>query len=148
MLLAEQDVEQGAQRAYASEVQKTREGGKMNQNPELNARVRAISEGLIPVTSVFRADAQAWKWESILLRPMSCLMARAGYDPQASVRVRQKMLSLENCGTAKFLSTHPSPPNRISQLEAAVPKVRPSCLAARQAKQWSRHRDRMKFGKS
>lgn len=235
MLVSEQDVEQGAQQAYATEVQNAREGGKLNQNPRLTARVRAITERLIPVTSVFRADAPAWKWEvntlttdelnayampggkimvysglveklqlsdaelaavigheishalrehtrervsrvyaqQIAIAGLAAvtgvgqetmglanqvasvtfqlphsreqeseadimgleLMARAGYDPRAAVRVWQKMLAVEKGGTPQFLSTHPSPPNRISQLEAAVPKVIPLYQAARQVKQ-------------
>ena len=234
MLLSEQDVEQGAQQAYASEVQKAREGGKLNQNPQLTARVRAISERLIPVTSVFRADAPAWKWEvntlttdelnayampggkimvySGLVEKLQLtdaelaavigheishalrehtrervsriyaqqiaiagvaavaglgegatdlanqvasvtfqlphsreqeseadimgleLMARAGYDPHAAVHVWQKMLAADKGRTPQFLSTHPSPPNRIAQLEATVPKVMPLYQAAHQAK--------------
>jgi predicted Zn-dependent protease len=60
-------------------------------------------------------------------------MARAGYDPHAAVRVWQKMLASEKSGAPQFLSTHPSAPNRIRQLEAAVPKVMPLYQAARQA---------------
>jgi predicted Zn-dependent protease len=63
------------------------------------------------------------------------LMARAGYDPHAAVRVWQKMLAVEKGRTPQFLSTHPSPPNRISQLEAVVPKVMPLYQAARQVNQ-------------
>ena len=37
MLVSEGNVEQGAERAYAQELQKARELGKLNQNPELAA---------------------------------------------------------------------------------------------------------------
>ncbi len=231
MLVSEQDVDQGAERAYASEVQKAREGGKLNQDPRLTARVRAITDRLIPVTSVFRPDAPGWKWEvntltteelnayampggkimvysglveklhltdaelaavigheishalrehtrervsrtyaqQIALAGLAAvtgagqdvvdvanqvasvtfqlphsreqeseadimgleLMARAGYDPHAAVHVWQKMLAVEKSGAPQFLSTHPSSPNRIKQLEASVPKVMPLYQAAR-----------------
>jgi len=54
------------------------------------------------------------------------LMARSGYDPNASVSVWKKMMSTEGSrGPAEFLSTHPSPDTRIQQLEANIPKVMP-----------------------
>lgn len=230
MLVSEEDVEQGAERAYAQEVQKAREGGKLNQDPRLSARVRTIADRLIPATAVFRSDAPAWKWEvntlttdemnafampggkimvysglveklqltdaelaavlgheishalrehtrervsriyaqQVALAGIAALtgagqgaldlandvasvtfqlphsreqeseadimglelMARAGYDPHAAVEVWKKMLKAESSGTPQFLSTHPSAPNRIRQLEAAVPKVLPLYQAA------------------
>jgi predicted Zn-dependent protease len=63
MLVSSEDVSQGAEQAYAQEVQKAREIGKLNTDPALTARVRKISERLIPQTSVFRPDAPSWKWE-------------------------------------------------------------------------------------
>ncbi|HAL38057.1 MAG TPA: peptidase M48 [Polaromonas sp.] len=52
------------------------------------------------------------------------LAARGGYNPQASVSLWQKM---EQAGAGangpSFLSTHPSGPDRIQQLQANVPKV-------------------------
>ena len=230
MLISEQDVEQGAEHAYAEEVQKAREGGKLNQDPRLTARVRTITERLIPATAVFRPDAPAWKWEvntlttdemnayampggkimvysglveklqltdaelaavvgheiahalrehtrervsriyaqQVALAGLAALtgagqgaldlandvasvtfqlphsreqeseadimglelMARAGYDPHAAVDVWKKMLKAEKSAAPQFLSTHPSAPNRIRQLEAAVPKVMPLYQAA------------------
>ncbi len=50
-------------------------------------------------------------------------MARAGYDPQESIRFWKRM---EQAGTAQppeFLSTHPSHGTRIQQLEALMPKA-------------------------
>jgi predicted Zn-dependent protease len=50
-------------------------------------------------------------------------MARAGYDPQESIRFWQRM---EQAGTAQppeFLSTHPSHGTRIAQLQALMPKA-------------------------
>jgi len=52
------------------------------------------------------------------------LAARAGYDPKASVSLWQKMATASrNQGGLSFLSTHPSGPDRISKLEANLPKV-------------------------
>jgi len=63
MLVSEQSVEQGAQQAYATELQQGRANGKLNTDPALDARVRGIAAKLIPVTAAFRPDAPAWKWE-------------------------------------------------------------------------------------
>jgi Putative Zn-dependent protease, contains TPR repeats len=59
------------------------------------------------------------------------LMARAGYDPNAAVSVWKKMLAENQSGPPEFLSTHPSPSTRISELQALVPKVMPLYEAAR-----------------
>jgi predicted Zn-dependent protease len=63
MLVSEESVEQGAQKAYATEVQQADAGGKLNADPQLTARIRRISARLIPVTATFRPDAPDWKWE-------------------------------------------------------------------------------------
>jgi len=54
------------------------------------------------------------------------LAARAGFDPQASVTLWQKMGSASassQSGSLSFLSTHPSGPDRIRNLQANIPKV-------------------------
>ena len=52
------------------------------------------------------------------------LAARAGFRPQSSVSLWQKMgAATGNKGGLGFLSTHPSGPNRIKELEANLPKV-------------------------
>jgi Zn-dependent protease with chaperone function len=52
------------------------------------------------------------------------LAARAGYNPQAAVSLWQKMAQAGGgAGGPNFLSTHPSGPERIQQLQANVPKV-------------------------
>ncbi len=52
------------------------------------------------------------------------LAARAGYNPQASVSLWEKMGQAGGAaGGPSFLSTHPSGPQRIQQLQANVPKV-------------------------
>jgi Zn-dependent protease with chaperone function len=52
------------------------------------------------------------------------LAARGGYNPQASVSLWEKMAQAGGgAGGPSFLSTHPSGPDRIRQLQANVPKV-------------------------
>ena len=52
------------------------------------------------------------------------LSARGGYNPQASVSLWEKMgRAGGGAGGPNFLSTHPSGPQRIQQLQANVPKV-------------------------
>ena len=52
------------------------------------------------------------------------LAARGGYNPQASVSLWEKMAQAGGGGGGpSFLSTHPSGPQRIQQLQANVPKV-------------------------
>ena len=52
------------------------------------------------------------------------LAARAGFDPQAAVRLWQKMgKATGGSGGIAFLSTHPSGQERIRELQQNVPKV-------------------------
>lgn len=51
------------------------------------------------------------------------LAARGAFQPQASVSLWEKMTSQNGSGGPGFLSTHPSGPNRIRELQANVPKV-------------------------
>ena len=54
------------------------------------------------------------------------MAARAGYNPQAAVTLWQKMGRTTGSGGGRglaFLSTHPSGPDRIRELERNVPKV-------------------------
>jgi predicted Zn-dependent protease len=53
------------------------------------------------------------------------IAARAGYDPQAAVSLWNKMLEANKNAPPQFLSTHPSGPNRIHELEANLPRVQP-----------------------
>ena len=59
------------------------------------------------------------------------LAARAGYDPHAAVRLWEKMSQASGNGPPQFLSTHPSPSNRIQALNALVPKMMPIYEKAR-----------------
>ncbi len=59
------------------------------------------------------------------------LAARAGYDPRAAVSLWQKMGQATGNGGIGFLSTHPTGPDRIRELEQNVPKVQGLYQAAR-----------------
>ena len=50
-------------------------------------------------------------------------MARAGYDPQESIRFWKRMEQAGSAQPPEFLSTHPSHGTRIAQLEALMPKA-------------------------
>lgn len=50
-------------------------------------------------------------------------MARAGYDPQESIRFWERMEQTGGGAPPEFLSTHPSHGTRIAQLQAAMPKA-------------------------
>ena len=53
------------------------------------------------------------------------LAARAGYDPHAGVTLWQKMAAANKAAPAQWLSTHPSGPTRIHDIELNLPKVEP-----------------------
>jgi predicted Zn-dependent protease len=53
------------------------------------------------------------------------LAARAGYDPGAGVTLWKKMGEASKGGPPEFLSTHPSGPSRIRDIEDALPRVEP-----------------------
>lgn len=53
-------------------------------------------------------------------------MARAGYDPRAAIAVWQNFSAAGGERPPEFLSTHPSPGNRIERLQALMPEVLPT----------------------
>ena len=53
------------------------------------------------------------------------LLARAGYDPRASVSLWQKMGAANKGAPPAFLSTHPSSSQRISELQSKMATVMP-----------------------
>ena len=53
------------------------------------------------------------------------LAARAGYNPKAGVSLWQKMGAANKGAPPQFLSTHPSGPTRIKDIETNLPKVEP-----------------------
>ena len=59
------------------------------------------------------------------------LMAKAGFQPEESVKLWQNMAKQGSGGTPQILSSHPVPENRIRKLQ----KDMPSALAAYQARQ-------------
>lgn len=228
-MVSSEEVEQAAAKEYAQVMAEAQKKGLLNRNPQQVARVRAITQRLIPQVAVFRKDALQWKWESNVLtskdvnawcmpggkmavytglierlnasddelaavmgheiahalrehareriaRQMGTqaastigsialeiftgvrldpqlagsvgqavfvlpnsrqneseadvigveLMARAGYDPRASISLWQKMGQISGGGGApEFLSTHPSGETRLRELQGYVDKVMP-----------------------
>jgi predicted Zn-dependent protease len=59
------------------------------------------------------------------------LAARAGYNPRAAVSLWEKMASAGGSQPPAFLSTHPSPANRIQALAALAPQMQPLYEKAR-----------------
>jgi len=59
------------------------------------------------------------------------LAARAGYNPNAAVTLWQKMSAQSKSAPPEFLSTHPASANRIADLKALAPKMRPLYQAAK-----------------
>lgn len=59
------------------------------------------------------------------------LAARAGYNPDAAVTLWQKMSAGNKGAPPEFFSTHPASANRIKDLQALTPKVRPLYEAAK-----------------
>ena len=59
------------------------------------------------------------------------LSARAGYNPEAAITLWQKMNAQGEAKSPEFLSTHPANANRINELRALMPKVRPLYDAAK-----------------
>ena len=53
------------------------------------------------------------------------LAARAGYDPRSGVSLWNKMAAANKGAPPQWLSTHPSGPTRIRDIETALPKVEP-----------------------
>jgi predicted Zn-dependent protease len=53
------------------------------------------------------------------------LAARAGYDPHAGVTLWQKMAKASQSAPPQFISTHPSGPTRIQDIQRSLPQVEP-----------------------
>ncbi len=50
-------------------------------------------------------------------------MAKAGFDPRASVELWRNMAEAGGAGPPEFLSTHPSHQTRIADLEQRIPRA-------------------------
>lgn len=68
VMVSAAEVEQSSAKAYNEIMDKARKEGKLNTDPKMTARVRAIANRLTPQTAVFRADAPAWNWEVNVLQ--------------------------------------------------------------------------------
>lgn len=62
MLVSEEQIEQAAAQSYAQQLDQARAKNALNTDAGLLARVRAITDRLIPQTRVFRPDAAQWNW--------------------------------------------------------------------------------------
>jgi predicted Zn-dependent protease len=63
MLVSEQEVEQASAQAYQQQLSEAKNKGALNTDSKLTARVRNISQRLVPQTATFRPDAPGWQWE-------------------------------------------------------------------------------------
>jgi len=63
MLVSEAEVEKSAVTSYQQELDGAKQKGGLNSDAAQTQRVRTIANRLIPATTVFRPDAQQWKWE-------------------------------------------------------------------------------------
>jgi len=63
LIVSEKEMEKSADKAYQQVLDKAKKAGKLNPDPKMTARVRAIAKRLIPQTAVFRKDAPNWDWE-------------------------------------------------------------------------------------
>ena len=64
MLVSSGTINRSAENAYRQTLAQAQKKGVLNTDAALLARVRAISQRLIPQTAAFRADAPGWKWET------------------------------------------------------------------------------------
>jgi predicted Zn-dependent protease len=87
--------------------------------------------GLAPVADIAITLPHSRASESEADRYGVELAARAGYDPRTAVRLWEKMSAASSNGVPQFLSTHPSPDNRIQALTALVPQMMPIYEKAR-----------------
>jgi predicted Zn-dependent protease len=63
MAVSSKEVEDGARTAYAQMMAEAQKKGALDRDPAVLARVRGITQRLIPHTATFRPDAPKWQWE-------------------------------------------------------------------------------------
>jgi predicted Zn-dependent protease len=63
MAVSSEEVNAGAQKAYAEMMAEAQKKGALDRDAAQVARVRAITSRLVPHTTVFRPDAAKWPWE-------------------------------------------------------------------------------------
>lgn len=68
LLVSEKEMMQGGAQAYAGVLKEAQDNKKLNTDPVLTKRVRAIANRLIPQTAVFRPEAPKWNWEVNVLK--------------------------------------------------------------------------------
>jgi predicted Zn-dependent protease len=81
--------------------------------------------GLAPVADIALTLPNSRAGETEADRYGLELAARAGFDPRSAVRLWEKMSASGKGSPPQFLSTHPSPGNRIEALNALVPQMMP-----------------------
>ncbi|MCM5569554.1 M48 family metallopeptidase [Burkholderiaceae bacterium FT117] len=67
-LVSETQLREQAELSYREALAKERQQGKLNADPALTARVRAIAGRLIPAAGAFRPEATRWNWEVNVIR--------------------------------------------------------------------------------
>jgi predicted Zn-dependent protease len=63
MMVSEQEVNAAAQKQYAQMMAEAQKKNALDRDAAQVARVKAITNRLVPQTTVFRPDAQKWAWE-------------------------------------------------------------------------------------
>ena len=66
-MVSSEEIEQQAAKEYAQLMSEAQKKGLLNRDPQQVARVRTITQRLVPQVAVFRKDALQWKWESNVL---------------------------------------------------------------------------------
>lgn len=67
MMLSSAEVNASAGKAYQQLIAEAAKKGHLNTDAAQLARIRAVSQRLIPQTAAFRADAPGWQWEVNLI---------------------------------------------------------------------------------
>src|ERR1041384_1428420 len=63
MAVSSEEVNAGAQKAYAQMMAEAQKKGALDRDPAQVQRVKNIVARLVPQTTVFRPDAAKWPWE-------------------------------------------------------------------------------------